>query len=143
MDGLATLIDFKDGNKPEATFNLSATFDGQLKSAKRTFQKDSPLSVIIHDKIETNEKTNQITWQLITTAEVEVVSGGAILKQDGKTLNLENLSHPDFTVSVIPLYPAPSKLDKEIEGLKRLEIRIPAWTIENNKVEIEVRLSGE
>ena len=79
----------------------------------------------------------------MTTADVEIVEGGAILKQDGKTLKLENLSHPELTVSVISLYPAPLELDRQIEGLKRIEIRIPAWTLESNKGEIKVRLSGE
>ena len=79
----------------------------------------------------------------MTTADVEIVEGGAILMQDGITLNLENLSHSDLTVSVVSLYPAPLELDKQIEGLKRLEIRIPAWTIEGGKTKIKVRLSGE
>jgi hypothetical protein len=35
------------------------------------------------------------------------------------------------------------ELDRQIEGLKRIEIRIPAWTIENGKTTLKVRLSGE
>jgi len=143
VDGLATLIDFKEGKTPEATFDLSPTFEDQLKSAKRTFQKDSPTSITIKDEVETNDKTQLITWQLMTTADVQVVNGGAILKKDGEILKLENLSHPDFTVSVISLKPTPLKLDKKIEDLKRLEIQIPAWTVKSDKLEIEVRLSGE
>ncbi|MDX1285153.1 MAG: hypothetical protein R3182_09080, partial [Draconibacterium sp.] len=69
--------------------------------------------------------------------------GGAILKQDGKKLKMENLTHPELDVSIVSLYPAPLKLDKQIEGLKRLEIRIPAWTIEGDKIKIKVRLSDE
>ena len=80
---------------------------------------------------------------MITTADVEFVKGGAILKQDGKTLKLENLSHPELDVTMVSLYPAPLKLDRQIEGLKRLEIRIPAWTIQGGKTNIKVRLSGE
>ncbi|MCK4855140.1 MAG: hypothetical protein KAT31_12775, partial [Bacteroidales bacterium] len=74
-------------------------------------------------------------------ADVEVVKGGAILKQDGKELKLENLSHPNLAVSIVSLYPAPLELDRQIEGLKRLEIRIPAWTVEGNNCKIKVRLS--
>jgi hypothetical protein len=114
-----------------------------LKSAKRRFVKDSPTSILIEDNIETSEKTKLITWQLMTTADVAIVDGGAILTKDGKKLKLENLSHPEFEVSVISLYPAPLKLDKQIEGLKRLEIRIPAWTVEGNVTKISVRLSGD
>ncbi len=143
VDGLATIIDFKDGDFPEATFDMTPTFRGQLKSAKRRFLKDSPASIVIEDNIETSEETKLITWQLMTTADVEIVDGGAILIKDGKKLKLENLSHPHFDVSVISLYPAPLKLDKQIEGLKRIEIRIPAWTVEDGNCKIKVRLSAE
>jgi len=55
-------------------------------------------------------------------------------------LKLENLTHPDFTISVISLFPAPLKLDKQMEGLKRLELRISAWTIKSGRTLISVRL---
>ena len=142
-DGFAPLIDFKGGEKPEAAFDLTAVYGENLKSAKRRFIKDSPTSLVIEDNIEISEKTKLITWQLMTTADVEIVDGGAILKKDGKTLKLENLSHPDLMVSVISLFPAPLKIDRQIEGLKRIEIRIPAWTIENGKTIIKVRLTEE
>jgi len=71
-----------------------------------------------------------------------LVDGGAVLKQDGKELKLENLSHPNLTLSVVSLYPAPLALDRQIEGLKRIEIRIPAWTVEGDICNIKIRLSG-
>jgi hypothetical protein len=141
-NGQATLLNFKDEKTPSATFDLTAVYGDKLKSAKRTFLKDSPVSVVIEDNIETNEKTQSITWQMITQAEVEFVKGGAVLKQDGKTLILENQSHPELSLSVVSLYPAPLKLDRQMEGLKRIEIRIPAWTIQGGKTNIKVRLSG-
>ncbi len=142
-EGLVTLSDFKDGAQPEATFDMSATLGDLVKSASRRFVKDSPTSVVIEDNIETSDKTRLIIWQLMTTADVEITKYGALLKQDGKELKLENLSHPDLMVSVVSLYPAPLELDRQIEGLKRLELRIPAWTVEDGKGTIKVRLSGE
>ena len=141
-EGLVTLKEFREGTNPEATFEMTPTLGDLVKSATRKFVKDSPTSIVIEDEIEKSEKTKLITWQLMTTAEVEIVNGGAILKQDGKTLKLENLSHPDLMVSVVSMYPAPLELDRQIEGLKRIEIRIPAWTIEEDKTSIKVRLSG-
>lgn len=142
-DGHAPLLDFKAGENPEASFDLTPLYGENIKNATRKFFKDSPVSIQIEDNFETNDKTQLITWQLLTTAEVEVVKGGAILRQDGKTLKLENLTHPQYALSVISLYPAPLKLDRQIEGLKRIEIRIPAWTLENGKTTLKVRLSGE
>jgi hypothetical protein len=57
-------------------------------------------------------------------------------------LKMENLTHPKINPSVVSMYPAPLKLDRQIKGLKRIEIRIPAWTMENGKETIKVRLAG-
>jgi hypothetical protein len=141
VDGMAEIIDFKDGAQPEATIDLTPAFAGQLKSAQRRFVKDSSTSLLIEDKIEISEETKWITWQMLTQADVEIVKGGAVLNQDGKQLKLENLSHPEMMVSVISLDPPPLVFDKTIENLKRIEIRIPAWTIENGKTILKVRLS--
>ncbi len=142
-NGFAPLLNFKDGNSPEATFDLTAVYRDKIKSAKRKFLKDSPTSIVIEDNFETNENTKLITWQMMTTADVEIVKDGAILKQDGKTLKLENLTLPELAISVVSLYPGPMELDRQIENLKRIEIRIPAWTLENGKGTLKVRLSGQ
>lgn len=141
-NGFAPLLDFQEGDQPQATFDLTAVFGDKLASAHRTFLKPDDQSIIIEDRVKTNENTKTITWQLMTQAEVELVPGGAILKQDGKQVRLENLSHPEMTVSVISLDPAPLELDRQINGLKRLEIRIPAWSMENGEEKVRVKLSG-
>jgi len=143
VDGKASIIDFKAGAIPEATLDMTPTFIGQLKSASRRFVKDGPASILIEDNIEISEETKLITWQLITQADVQIVDGGAILSQEGKSIKVENLSHPEFTMSVISLNPPPMWIDTQKEGLKRLEIRIPAWTIEGEELSIRVRLAGE
>lgn len=140
--GFAPLTNFKDGNQPEATFNISAVYGENMKSAIRKFSKDSPTSIVVEDQLQTSAKTKSIIWQLMTTADVEIVKGGAILHQDGKLLKLENLSGTDYALSIVSLYPAPLKLDKQIKGLKRIEMRIPAWTLANGTGTIKVRLSG-
>lgn len=141
-EGLVTLSRFKTGDKPEATFDMSATLGDLVAGASRKFVKDSPTSILVEDDIQINEKTKEIKWHMMTTADVQIVNGGAVLKQDGQTLKLENLSHPELMVSVVSLDPAPLELDRQIEGLKRLEIRIPAWSIEGGRTNIKVRLSG-
>ena len=140
--GFAPMLTFSDQAKPAASFDLTAVYGGNLKEAIRTFEKDSPASIVIDDQIQTSESTKLITWQLMTTADVEITDDGAILHQDGKELKIENITHPELTFSVISLDPAPMKLDRQIEGLKRIELRIPAWTCENGKDHIRIRLSG-
>lgn len=141
-NGHATLLDVKEGTRPEAVFDITGPYAGLLKSAKRTFTKEEATSLVITDEIETSPETKLITWQLMTTADVEITKGGAILRQDGKTLNISNLSHPDFLLSVVSLDPAPLALDRQIKGLKRIELRVPAWTIKDGKGTIRIKLSN-
>lgn len=143
VDGMATIKDFKEGLHPEAVIDMAPTFAGQLKNAHRRFVKDGPQSLLIEDQFETLESTKMVSWQLITRADVEITQGGALLKQDGKQLKLNNLSHPEFTVSVISLYPAPLELDRQIPGLKRIELRLPAYIFKDHVGRISVQLSAE
>lgn len=143
VDGKASIVDFKTGERPEATIDMTPTFAGQLKTASRKFIKESSRSFLIGDDLEISEATDLITWQLITQADVEITRGGATLRQDGKRLTLEILSHPELTPSVISLDPPPLYLDTKRDGLKRLEIRFPAWIIEDDKLSIRVRLAGD
>jgi hypothetical protein len=143
VDGKAEIIDYKAGDQPEATINMTAAFFGDLKRARRTFIKDGSRSLVIEDDVETSDGVELVTWQLITQADVTLRRGGATLEQDGKRLSLEVASHPELTLSVVSLNPPPMELDTMKDGLKRLELRFPAWTIEDRALSIRVRLSGE
>ena len=132
VDGNVPIIDFNDGStgeNPGFTFDMTKLFTGQLESATRKFIKDGSRKLLIEDHIVINNSTSMLTWQMMTTAEVTPVPGGAILKQDGKELKLEIISPENINVSVISLDPPPLKLDKHIENLKRIEVRVPAWVI--------------
>lgn len=142
VDGLATIKDFQTGVQPRATIDLTPTFAGQLKSATRQFVKTDAQSLLIEDEIETLPETKLVTWQMITTADVAINKEGAMLTQEGKTLKLKNLSHPQVSVSVISLYPAPLEFDKQIEGLKRIELQFPAYLFKDGKGKIQVELTG-
>jgi hypothetical protein len=141
VDGYALVKDFKSGEKPVVTFDLTPTFEGQLKSAFRTFTKDGERSLLIEDKIVPNEKTKLVTWQFITQADVEITGDGAILKQDGQILKLDKLSYPDIHFNIVSLDPPPHRLDKHIDHLKRVEFRIPV-SANADSFDIKVRLVG-
>ncbi len=140
--GFASISDYKGGEKPEVTFDMSEVFGGLLKGVTRRFLKESNRSILIEDKFQLTDSTQNITWQLVTTAEVQIVKGGAILKQGGKQLRLENLSHPELDVSIISLDPPPLELDRKIEGLKRIEIRMPAYLFPEKENTLSVRISA-
>lgn len=140
-EGFASLEQFREGPQPEALFDLTPVFGDNLELAHRKFSRPDEKSLMIEDRLVTNENTKMITWQLMTQAEVELVPGGAILRQDGKQVRLENLSHPELKVSLVSLDPAPLALDRQIEGLKRLEIRIPAWVLDK-ETRLQVKLQA-
>ena len=142
-NAFAPISEYKDGEKPEATIDMSKIFGGLLESAQRKFVKEDNISLLIEDKFRLSDSTKLITWQLITTAEVQILKGGAILRLDGKQLHLKNLSHPELSVSVISLDPPPLQLDRKIDGLKRIEIRIPTYLFPEKDGVLTVRLSAE
>lgn len=142
VNGFVNILDYKNNSSPEVTFDMTPLYNGLLKNATRRFVKESGRSLLIEDHFETTDSTQLVTWQLMTTADVEIVKDGAILKKDGKRLRMEIISPADISVSVISLNPPPLKIDKKMDHLKRIELKIPAWTFENKKGTIQVRLSG-
>lgn len=143
VDAHAPIIDFQEGNQPNVTIDLTAMYGGNLDRLHRKVTKESDRSVLIEDQIEVNDQTEMITWGLMTTAEVQPVENGAVLKQDGKELQLSILSPDELNISVLSLDPPPLEIDKTIEHLKRIEIRVPAYIFRAGNGVIRVRLSGE
>jgi hypothetical protein len=143
VEATAKIINFKKGEKPELTIDMTSLYFGNAEDVKRRFQKENNRSFIVEDQIKTNELTKNINWGLITVADVLLTKNGAIFKQDGKELSLEILEPAELGFSVISLDPPPMGIDKTIEGLKRIELRIPAWLAENDEINIKVRISGK
>jgi hypothetical protein len=141
VDATAEIIDFETGEMPEVTIDLTPLYFNNVASMKRRFVKESNTSILVEDKIESNKNTEHITWGLMTQAEVQPTKDGALLKQDGRELKLTILEPKNSAVCIIALDPPPMSIDKTIEDFKRIEIRVPAWTLENGKGKIKVRLS--
>ncbi|MEA3462933.1 MAG: hypothetical protein U9R49_13685, partial [Bacteroidota bacterium] len=110
------------GDIPNCTFDLSALYGENLQMARRTFSRISETRLRISDKLLFSPLTLSITWQMITRADVQVKGEIVELQQDGATLYLRIPSEVPFRVELVSLDPPPLPYDKEIEGLKRLEI---------------------
>jgi hypothetical protein len=143
VKGNVSFIDFKEGLVPEATLDLTDLYSGNVKSITRKFVKENNHSLIIEDQFEINKATKNITWQMITTADVMLIKNGAILKKEGKILNLTVLSKTKFELKVIDLDPPPLSIDKQIKNLKRIEISTSADDMVENVGSIKVRLSDK
>ena len=142
VKGYAPITDFKTGDQPEVSIDLTELYGGNIASLQRRFIKESDQSILVEDQIEINDSTKTITWAIMTVAEVIPVKNGAVLKQDGKELKLSILAPSEMNISVISLDPPPLEIDKTIENLKRIEIRVPAYLFKEREGAIRVRLAG-
>jgi hypothetical protein len=142
VNSTATILDFKNTASPEVTIDMTSLYGDNLRSLKRRFVKESNRSVLVEDHIEISDSTRNITWGLMTQADVNADAHGATLKQDGKILKMTILEPSGAKISLISLDPPPLAIDKTIKGLKRIEISVPAWTVINKKGQIKIRLSG-
>ncbi len=143
VNGFAPIVDFYKGEQPHVSIDMTELFSGNIQSLIRTFVKESNKSLSVTDKFVINDSTKNITWGIMTTADVLPVENGAILIKDGRHLNLSIKKPEGLSVSVISLDPPPLKIDKTIENLKRIEIRIPAYLIDSEEGVLQVRLSLE
>ena len=130
------------GEQPSVTFDMSPAFGEQMKSASRTFTKDGRRSLLITDQLQAQPSTRWVTWQMITLAEVEITPTGATLRQNGKSLELTNLTHPELDFNVIPLDPPPHPLDLRVKGMKRIELKIPLAADSQKPFEVKIRLQS-
>lgn len=142
VSGYARITDFKTGAVPQATVDMTEIFKGHLQSATRKFIKDSNHSITIEDEVVLLDSTRVLSWAIMTTADVIPTPEGAVLKQNGKELNLKVATPSNIGVSVIRMDNPDNKLDKKIPGLKKVELRIPAYMIADKKGTIRVRLSS-
>ena len=137
VEGYAPIEAFAMDEPPQSvTLDLHEVFQGQLKDAKRTFVKQDAGSLRIIDEMVPDDNTENVTWRMMTQAQVQTTETGAVLMQDGKELKLEILEPSNLAVSVVSADPPPLRYDKKIQGLKRVEIQLPRYLLEKNKTNV-------
>jgi len=110
------------GPHPGYTFDLSDVFGNKLEQARRTFTRLSGTRLQIIDKLIFSPETQTLSWQMMTRAAVTIRKNGVLLEQDGSHLYISVGGETPYEVRVVTLSPPPLSYDKDIEGLKRLEI---------------------
>jgi hypothetical protein len=142
--GFAPLSYYKGrDNRPQAGFDLSAVFKGQLNSATRDFRRTGDQSLEITDVLELSEQTKNVTWAMMTQADAEIIPGGVLLKQKGKILKVMIRQPGGAEIKVVSKNPPPLDYDMKVNNLKRLEFRFPAELLRTNGQKIIVELKGQ
>jgi hypothetical protein len=128
---------------PRFTFDLTALYGDKMQMTKRTFSRLSRTRLRISDELGFSPSTKSLSWQMITRAELWLEEGGVMLEQDGATLYLRLPSEVPFEVKVVSLDPPPLPYDKEIEGLKRLEIHWLREDFQGNTAILNIELDSK
>ena len=134
--------DFRDA-EAQFTFDLTAVYGEHMELARRTFTRVSETGLRISDQLRFSPETENITWQMITRAEVKVNGDMVELQQDGATLYLRIPEDIPFEVKVASLSPPPLSYDKDIAGLKRLEIHWKRKDFPGNKATLDIELDNK
>lgn len=142
VDGYVRMIDRQMGAEPSVTFDMSPAYGRLTGPASRSFTKPSADSLIIKDVVTPVAATRELRWQMITRAEVELSGSRALLTQDGRQLELIQLTGHSSPFVVQSLDPPPHRYDKRIEGLKRIELTVPVPAEPRDAIEIEIKLKG-
>jgi len=136
------VITYFDAEERKAMIDLTGPLAGKVKSAMRTFQVIDDQRIEIIDEVTLAPDSARVVWQMLTQAEVTINGEGAMLRQEGKALRLTVKESDMMNVSVISLDPPPLFYDKQMSGLKRIEVSVPAYKVDGNKVKIHVVLEG-
>lgn len=118
-----------------AISDISGVYDGQLQEAKRGVGIVDEQYVIIQDEIQTLNQTTNVRWTMMTTAQVSLSAQGAMLTEDGKTLNLQvngpaNLQMKTWSTAPTTDYDAPNPGTT----LLGFECELPAYAFERFRV---------
>lgn len=141
-DGKVDIVAF-DADRRIAELDLSEVLGPKVEKAIRRFSIGSQDSVLVEDEVQFASEAREVRWQMLSDADVQITEGGAFLAKDGERLKLEVLKPEGVQISVIALDPPPHPMDKRIEGLKRIDVRVPAYLAnEAGELKIAVRLSA-
>lgn len=144
VEGRAALVEIGDRNGPaRVTFDLTPVYGRNAERVERSFIRLSDHLLLISDEVVFSPETHQITWQMITTAEVMIRNNTVYLRQDGQQLALYLRNHEPAEISTISLDPPPLPYDKKIPGLKRIEIRWAREAFKGPSATLEVELNND
>ena len=110
-----------------AISDVGTVYRYHLNKAKRGVAMVNDQYVVIQDEIETLDKSTSIRWNMLTYAQVNLTTDGAMLVQDGKQLYLKVNLTEDFTMKTWSTAPT-NDYDAENPGtiMVGFECEVPA-----------------
>lgn len=125
-----------------AVLDMSDVLRNNAKSAKRAMMlTDDRQSLVVRDEITLSNADSDVYWFLQTDAGIELTENGAILRQQGRVMNLEFVANTNAEISVTASYPLPTSPifeNDRYDTANRIIIKMPKA---NGDVTITVKLT--
>ena len=130
-DAAAKITHFEEGsNTVRGVVDLSAVYEGQAQSYKRTFVTHDYQVLQVNDQVRgAREQTEQqgrmsgtLRWRILTRAQVEINGNEATLLQDGKRLYFKVLEPSAFTLKAAAIDPPPYYWDEPNPGVNAIDL---------------------
>lgn len=138
QDGTSKVVDFRAGEKPGITLDLSGAYIGRASRVSRTLQLVQDRKAMeCEDRFEFDAEL-PVTWAMTTDATIELQGARALLTLEGQRLVAEILEPANATFSHESA--EQSKPEKANTGVRRLLVALPA---SGKNVTIRVRLSPQ
>ncbi|MDH6534616.1 hypothetical protein M2101_001289 [Parabacteroides sp. PM5-20] len=122
--GRGDVIDYKKETiQPFFTIDMTSAYEGQANSVLRTYTLTDDASVTITDKVNLHTSSQEITWSMITAANVKCEGKNAELSKNGKCFYLEILSPQNAVFTSVPAKTFTEK-EKPVDGYRLLQVTV-------------------
>ena len=128
----------KNSSQPYFVIDMTSVYQGQAQAVKRTFTLTDDKTVTVTDRVDLLNDKQEITWNMITQAQVSCEGNVARLSKDGKKFRLTILA-PENAVFLTK--PAKTTSDKEypLIGYVLLQTKVSG----SQEMEIKVQMNAE
>jgi hypothetical protein len=125
VKGHASFVRVKtDGTNPFSIVDLGQIYDDQIQAVQRGLMFVENKAVLIQDEWTAGGKACDVTWQMLTGAEVTFRPGILQLKQDGKSLTLQLPDAPRIKIEVVDVAVLQQPYDAPNPGIKRISLKL-------------------
>jgi len=124
LKGDGQFIHFQaDGPTPCSVIDLTSLYEDQVSRVQRGLMFVENCAVLIQDEWTTGDNMAEVTWQMLTVADVSIRSGVIQLCRDGKSMTLQLLDSPCVEVLVVEAAELQKPFDAPTPGVKRITIK--------------------
>lgn len=115
-----------DGDMPHTVVDLSGVYPAQTSRVLRGLAMLPGRHVLLQDEWTANADVRHVTWQMLTTADVEIGDKQVVLRQDGKQMRLDIDCRDAFTIESTEAAALMQPFDAPNPNTRMIRIRLAA-----------------